>query len=82
MNIFKVDLLTICMCSLCCAESHSAQHTEHTHHHGLDITCCHTTAVHNDVPLPTTFINVTLARLKFKLPGDSRRPKHVGTVLI
>jgi len=28
-------------CVLC---THSAQHTEHTHHRGLDITCCHTTA--------------------------------------
>ena len=28
------------------------------------------------------FINVTLARLKCKLPDDGRRPKHVGAVLI
>jgi hypothetical protein len=29
-----------------------------------------------------TFISVTLARLRYKLPDDSRRPKHVGTILI
>jgi len=31
--------------------------------------------------IPTTFTNVTLARLKCKLPDDGRRPKHVGAVL-
>jgi len=31
--------------------------------------------------LPTIFINVTLARLKCKLPDDGRRPKHVEAVL-
>ena len=38
--------------------------------------------VHNDVLLPTTFTNVTLARLKCKLPDNGRRPKHVGEILI
>jgi len=27
-------------------------------------------------------INMTLARLICKLPGDGRRPKHVGRILI
>jgi len=38
--------------------------------------------VHNDVLLPINFINVTLARLKCKLPDDGRRDKHVGEILI
>jgi hypothetical protein len=42
----------------------------------------HHRIVHNDVILPTIFINVTLARLKCKLPDDGRRPKHVEAVLI
>jgi len=42
----------------------------------------HHRTVHNDVPLPNTFINMTLARLKCKLPDDGRRAKHVGAVLI
>ena len=38
------------VCVLCAVQSeHSAQHT---HYHKLDITCCYTTAVHNDVLLP------------------------------
>jgi len=32
--------------------------------------------------LPIIFINVTLARLKCKLPDDGRTPKHVRAVLI
>jgi hypothetical protein len=34
------------------------------------------------VLLPIILINVTLARLKYKLPDDGRRPKHVGAILI
>jgi len=72
----------VCVCALCVVqiEAQSAQDTQHTHHHGLDITCCHTTT--QDVISPTTFINVTLARHKCKLPDYGRRPKHVGAVLI
>jgi hypothetical protein len=45
----------------------------------LDITCCHTTAY----PITTIIlINMTLARLKCKLPDDGRGPKNVGAVLI
>jgi len=42
-------------------------------HHPID---------HNDVLLPNIFINVTLTRLKCKLPDDGRRPKHVVAILI
>jgi len=42
----------------------------------------HHRIVHNDVLLPTIFINVPLARLKCKLRDDGRRPKHVGAILI
>ena len=34
--------------------------------------------VHNDVILPTILTIVTLARLKYGLPDDGHRPKHVG----
>ena len=38
--------ITLSVCALCVVQTdtQSAQHTEHTHHHGLDITCYHTTA--------------------------------------
>ena len=42
----------------------------------------HHRVVQNGVLLPAIFINVTLARLKSKLPDDGRRPKHVGEILI
>ena len=42
----------------------------------------HHPIVHNDVLLPTIFINVTLTRLKCKLPDDGRRPKHVVAILM
>jgi len=35
-----------------------------------------------DVFLLTIFINVALASLKYKLPDDGRRPKHVGAISI
>ena len=41
------------------------------HHHTL----------HNDMLLPTIFINLILAELKRKLPDDGRRSKHVGAIL-
>jgi len=55
-------------------ESQSAQSARNMppHHH----------IFHNDVLLPTTFINATLATLKCKLPDDGRRRKHVGAILI
>ena len=34
------------------------------------------------VLLPTAFINVTLARLKCKLPDYGHKPKHVGAISI
>jgi len=45
---------------------------------------CDLCVVHYRVRLRATqfFINVTLARLKFKLPDDGRRTKHVGEILI
>jgi len=42
----------------------------------------HHRIVYNDVLLPAIFINVTLTRLKFKLPDDGSRPKLVGEILI
>jgi len=42
----------------------------------------HHRIAHKDVLLPTTFIIVTSARLKYKLPDDGRRPKHVAAVSI
>ena len=44
--------------------------------------CCHTTAFSITTFVNDHFINVTLARLKCKLPDDDRRPKHVGAVLV
>ena len=42
----------------------------------------HHRIVHKDMFLPTIFIIMTLSRLKFKLPDDGRRPKHVAVILI
>jgi hypothetical protein len=62
---------------------HSAQHTQHTHHHGLDVTRCHTTMYSITMcSYRLFFIKVTIARLKSKLPDDGHRPKHVEAVLI
>jgi hypothetical protein len=38
----------------------------------------HRCIVHNDVLLPNILTTVTLARLKYELPDDGRRPKHVA----
>jgi hypothetical protein len=35
--------------------------------------------VYNDVFLPNILMIVTLAGLKYELPDDGHRPKHVGT---
>ena len=42
----------------------------------------HHRTIHNDVLLPATFINLTLATLKCELPDNGRRPKHVGAILM
>jgi len=38
----------------------------------------HHCIVHNNVLLPNFLTIVTSARLKYKLPDDGHRPKHVG----
>jgi len=44
----------------------------------LDTVCCHTTAYYITTYFYRTFLTiVTLARLKYKLPDDGHRPKHV-----
>jgi len=70
-----------CVCCVMCGVTlHS---TQHTHHHGLDITYCHTNhTVHNDVLLLIILINLTLARLICELPDVGRRPKHVAAILM
>ena len=38
----------------------------------------HHCIVYNDVFFPNILTIVTLARLKYELPDDGHRPKHVG----
>ena len=64
------DVYAVCSAVLC---------TQHKHHCGLDTACCHTTAQYITTYIYQTFLTiVTLARLKYKLPDDGHRPKHVG----
>jgi hypothetical protein len=51
------------------------------YHQGPSIT---SVKVHryNNVLLPIILINVTLAKLKCKLPDDGHRLKHIGAILV
>ena len=53
--------------------------TQHIYLHGPDTVCCHTTAQYITTYFYRKFLTiVTLARLKYKLPDDGHRPKHVA----